>query len=157
MRNVHFFNLFDLKNPDRDVTKTIISEKSTDELRSELEQAILEVDENDTFDRRVRYYMHRKHLSSKDLYEKAYIDRRLLHKIIKNPNYHTSKKTAFALCIAFELNYQESAELISLAGYSFSPNAKYDRAILYFIKEGIFDLDIINELLYSLSLPCLGE
>lgn len=157
MRKIHYFNLFNLKNPEKDVTKTIISDKSTEKMSQELSELLGLVDENDTFARRVRYYMHKNHLSSKDLYEKAYIDRRLLHKIIKNPSYHTSKKTAFTLCIAFELNLNEAIEFVSLSGYSFSPNDKYDSAIRYFIKEGIYDLDTINELLYASSLPCLGE
>lgn len=157
MRKIHYFNLFDLKNPAGDVTKTIIFEKSDAQLSRELNELLAIVNENDTFARRVRFYMHKKHLSSKDLYDKAYIDRRLLHKIIKNPSYHTSKKTAFSLCIVFELSYMEAVEFISLAGYSFSPNDRFDCAIKYFIKEGINDLDTINELLYAASLPCFGE
>lgn len=157
MRKIHYFNLFDLRNPDRDVTKTIIPEKSATQMTKELEDLLVCVKENDTFAKRVRYYMHKNHLSSKDLYDKAYIDRRLLHKIIKNPNYHTSKKTAFSMCIAFELSYMESVEFISLAGYSFSPNDRFDCAMKYFIKEGVNDLDTINELLYASDLPCLGE
>lgn len=157
MRKIHYFNLFDLKNPDKDVTKTIITEKNDSQMTEELMSILSEVREDDTFSKRVRFFMRRSHFSSKDLYDKAYIDRRLLHKILKNPNYHTSKKTAFALCIAFELNLTETMEFISLAGYSFSPNDKYDCAIRYFINERIYDLDTINELLYAASLPCLGE
>jgi len=157
MRKIRHLNLFNLKCPEKDITKTIIIDKSIDEITCNLSKSLLEVNEKDTFARRVKYYMHKRQLSSKDLYEKAYIDRRLLHKIITNSEYHTSKKTAFSLCIAFELTLQDSVEFISLAGYSFSPNDKYDCAIRYFIKNGIYDLGMINESLYAVSLPCIGE
>lgn len=79
MRKIHYFSLFDLKNPDKDITKTIISEKNDSQMTEELMSLLSEVREDDTFSKRVCFYMHRNRFSSKDLYDKAYIDRRLLH------------------------------------------------------------------------------
>jgi hypothetical protein len=105
----------------------------------------------------VLYYMRTKRLSTKDLYERAYIDRRLFHKIIKNRRYHPSRKTVFALCIAFELDYLESVELMGLASYSFASNSKGDMILKYFLSKRIYDIDMINSVLYQFKCPCIGD
>lgn len=157
MAKIRYFNLFDIKNPDKDICRKEYIGKSEDELKEEIENLLADVNVADTFARRTCYYMHLKKLTTKELYDKAYIDRRLLHKITKNSKYHTSKKTAFALCIAFELSLAESVDYLSLAGYSFSPNDRYDCLIKYVISQHVYEIDTINSLLYDAKLPCIGE
>ena len=72
-------------------------------------------------------------------------------------NYHPSKQTAFALCVALHLSYEESKDLIRLANYSFSTNNRYDLIFSYILKERIYDMDTINEFLDYYGYPCLGE
>ena len=61
-----------------------------------------------------------------------------------------------ALCIGLQLNLQEGEEFLNLAGYSFSNTSKYDLMIKFFLKNEIYDLDTINDLLYQYHQPCLG-
>ncbi len=118
---------------------------------------LADMDATTTFSSMVRYYMDTKRLTTKDLYERAYIDRRLFHKIIKNRRYHPSRKTVFALCIAFELDYLESVELMGLASYSFASNSKGDMILKYFLSKRIYDIDMINSVLYQFKCPCIGD
>ena len=103
MKNQRYFYIFDLNNPENDIREEVGRSISEAQINSDLEDVLSEVDETRTFSSVVLYYMKTKHLSTKDLYERAYIDRRLFHKIIKNRRYHPSKNTVFALCIALEL------------------------------------------------------
>jgi len=147
---------FDVKNEENDIT--LKEEKlSPDQVRKELSEVLDLTWEWDTFSKRLRHYIKKRKLKSKDLYERAYIDRRLLHKIITKKNYHPSKKTAFALCIALELSFTESVEFIGLANYAFATNNKYDQAIAYFLRKRIYDIQLINECLYDNHLECFGE
>lgn len=157
MKKERKYYLFDLNNPENNICKSIVTELSEEQMHSDIEELLDTVDESDSLSSKVLYYLRRKKLSSKDMYERAYIDRRLLHKITKNPKYHPSKKTVFSLCVAFELNYHESIELLGLASYSFSPNSKYDTLFAYFLSKGIYDIDVINDILYEYGYPCIGD
>ena len=157
MSKNHTFYMFDLENPTNDVCMQ--SNKRIDESKiiSELSTVLSTVNENDTFSAAVRFYLKSKHLTTKDLYDRAYIDRRLIHKILKSNRYHPAKKTVLALCIAFELSYGESLDLLGLASYSFAPNSKSDVIFQYFITKGIYDIDLINDALYRFRCPCIGD
>jgi hypothetical protein len=157
MKQEHFFYLFDLEHPDQDVKKAINKDVSEDRIVSEVNSMLADLDETTTFSSMVRYYMDTKRLTTRDLYERAYIDRRLFHKIIKNRRYHPAKKTVFALCIAFELDYLESVELLGLASYSFAANSKSDMILGYFLAKRIYDIDLINSVLYKFKCPCIGD
>ena len=157
MKNQRYFYIFDLNNPENDIREEVGRSISEAQINSDLEDVLSEVDETRTFSSVVLYYMKTKHLSTKDLYERAYIDRRLFHKIIKNRRYHPSKKTVFALCIAFELNYVESMDLLALASYSFASNDKGDMIFKYFLSKRIYDIDLINNALYQYKCPCIGD
>ncbi len=157
MKNQRYFYIFDLNNPENDIREEVGRSISEAQINADLEDMLSEVDETRTFSSVVLYYMRTKHLSTKDLYERAYIDRRLFHKIIKNRRYHPSKKTVFALCIAFELNYVESMDLLALASYSFASNDKGDMILKYFLSKRIYDIDLINNALYQYKCPCIGD
>ena len=157
MKQEHIFYLFDLENPDNDVKETINKDVTESKIVSEVNDMLSGMDETTTFSSMVRYYMDIKRLTTKDLYERAYIDRRLFHKIIKNRRYHPSKKTVFALCIAFRLDYLDSIELLGLASYSFASNNRGDMILSYFISKQIFDIDLINSVLYQFKCPCIGD
>jgi hypothetical protein len=157
MKQEHIFYLFDLKNPDKDIKEPINKDISEKKIVDEVSRMLSDLDESTTFSSMTLYYMRTKRLSTKDLYERAYIDRRLFHKIIKNRRYHPSKKTVFALCIAFRLDYPESIELLGLASYSFASNNKGDMILKYFLSKRIYDIDMINSVLYQFKCPCIGD
>lgn len=156
MINKRTVTFFDIRNEDNNIT--IEEEKiTTEEVKEELKDVLDLTWEWDTFSKRLRHYIKTKKLKSKYLYDRAYIDRKLLHKIITKKNYHPSKKTAFALCIALELTFIESVEFIGLVNYAFSTNNRYDQAVAFFLRKRIYDIQLINECLYDNNLECFGE
>ncbi|MGN0114066.1 MAG: RNase III inhibitor, partial [Acutalibacteraceae bacterium] len=82
-----------------------------------------------------------------DVYKKARIDRRLFSKIRSNKKYIPCKKTVIALCLALELNREETDQLLSSAGYSLSSADDYDLAIAFFIDKKVYDFFDINDVL----------
>jgi len=91
-----------------------------------------------------------------EIYNRAGIDRRHFSKIRSNSDYHPSKQTAIALCLALRLNKPRSEELLSCAGYSFSSSEIFDLIISYCMENGIYELADINTALVSFSLKPLG-
>lgn len=90
------------------------------------------------------------------VYKKANIDRRLFAKIRKDKFYHPSKNTVLALCIALELNTEQTQDLLSRAGYNLSLSIPFDIIIHYFIKQNKFDIFEINEALFDFDQEPLG-
>ncbi|MDR2752162.1 MAG: macro domain-containing protein [Clostridiales bacterium] len=90
-----------------------------------------------------------------EIYKKANIDRKHFSKI-KNKHYKVGVKTALALAIALELNFERTQDLLGRAGYTLSPSILFDVVIKRFIEKGIFDIGVINEDLVLRQLPILG-
>ena len=110
-----------------------------------------------SFSTRLLKLIDKKGKTDVEVYKKAHIDRRLFSKIRSDKEYKPSKNTVVALIIALELNDLEATELINSAGYSFSLDIKEDVVVLYFIENGLYDIDLINEVLSYYDLPVLGE
>lgn len=95
-------------------------------------------------------------MSDPEVYKRANMDRRLFSKIRSNPGYQPAKSTVLALAIALQLNLDQTTDLLSRAGFAFSPSSKADLIIKYFIREGIFNIHEINEALFSYKQKLLG-
>ena len=102
-------------------------------------------------------YIDAQGLKDSAVYKAAGIDRRLFSKIISDRGYRPSKDTAVALALALKLSLFEAEDFLSRAGYVLSHSSKRDIIIEYFIKERVYDLGIINEVLYSLGEKTLGR
>lgn len=106
--------------------------------------------------KKLNYYMHAKDITTSMIYERCYVDRKLISKITNRSNYHPSKATMLALCIGLQLNITEATEFIALAGYSFTNTSKFDLVIEYMLTNEIYDLRFINEMLEKYEQPLLG-
>ena len=95
--------------------------------------------------------------SNAEIYTAAQMDRRLFSKICNKPDYRPTKLTALALAIALELTLDQTKEFISRAGYALTHSSVTDLVVEFFISKGIYNVQAINEALYELDQPLLGN
>ncbi len=91
-----------------------------------------------------------------EVYTRANLDRKHFSKIQCNVNYHPSKKTAMALCIALKLDLDESRDLLARAEWAFSPNRKMDLIVMNAIINHEYNINQINAVLFQYGQDCLG-
>ena len=96
-----------------------------------------------------------KGLSDPYVYKKANLDRKLFSKIRCNPDYCPSRKTVIALAIALELTLEETTDLLSRAGYAFSPGSRADLIVEFCIINKIYDIFEVDMLLFKYGQPTL--
>lgn len=96
-----------------------------------------------------------KGMTDSECYRKAGIDRRHFSKM-RNDNYHPSKSTVLALCIALSLTKNEAVALLEKAGYTLSRSSVQDLIVEYFLVNRQWDIDLVNEALYEHDQPLLG-
>ena len=120
-----------------------------------MEANLLE-DMEPTFSQTLFKMIKEKGISETDCYKNANLDRRLFSKIRSNDDYQPRKNTVFALCIGLKLNLDEAEELLDKAGYSISHSIKFDTIMEYLIKQKVYDIMTVNEVLYSFDCPILG-
>lgn len=91
-----------------------------------------------------------------EIYTRANIDRRLFSKISSNENYQPSKQTALAFAIALKLSYDKTQKLLASAGFILSKLLVFDIIVSYFIEHRVYDVDLINQVLYEHNQALLG-
>jgi len=91
-----------------------------------------------------------------EVYTRANLDRKHFSKIQCNVNYHPSKKTAMALCIALKLDLDESKDLLARAEWAFSPNRKMDLIVMNAIVNHEYNINQVNAVLFQYGQECLG-
>ena len=90
------------------------------------------------------------------VYKRANISRQVFNKIKNDSNYHPKKPTVLALCVALELDVDETEDVLSRAGFALNPSSKFDLIVQYYISRGCFDHFEINEALFAYDQPLLG-
>lgn len=95
-------------------------------------------------------YIDEKGLKDSEVYKKVDIDRKLFSKIRCSNNYIPRKNVIIKLCLALGLTKDDFNKLLNSAGYSLSAN-KFDLVISYCLDNNIYDLNIINDYLYTYS------
>lgn len=91
-----------------------------------------------------------------EIYTRANLSRQHFSKIRNNPDYKPTKPTAIALALALELDLAETRDLIGRAGYALTNSSKFDVIIMYFIREGNYNLFDINAALFEFDQSLLG-
>ncbi|MFJ7368279.1 helix-turn-helix domain-containing protein [Lysinibacillus sp. NPDC098008] len=84
------------------------------------------------------------------IYERANISRDYWSKLISNKIKEPSLKVLYKLAITFELNIEETNTLLSNFNRAFSEDASMlDQIVAYFINEGIYSPELIDQILYE--------
>ena len=92
-----------------------------------------------------------KGFSETQIYKSANIDRRLFSKIRSDSSYHPQKQTILPLLIALHLSISEAEDLLSRAGFAFSPTSPIDVIYRFCIQNEIFNQNVIEELIYEVG------
>lgn len=90
------------------------------------------------------------------VYNRANIDRRHFSKIANHDDYKPSKQTVLAFAIALKLDFEQTKDLLALAGFTLTKTNLTDVIVSYFLEYKIFDVDLVNQILYKYDQPLLG-
>ena len=96
------------------------------------------------------------HLDNKDVWKRANLDRKHFSKIQCDRNYHPKKKTVMALCIALQLDLEQSKDLLARADWAFSPSSKVDLIVQKAIIDKQYDIMQLNVTLFKYTNEILG-
>ena len=91
-----------------------------------------------------------------DVYKRANISRKHFSHIVNDVSYRPKKETAVALAIGLRLTREETDSLLEKAGYILSSSSRFDLIISYCLKNGIYNIYKINEILYEEGEKTLG-
>ncbi|MBQ8093704.1 MAG: macro domain-containing protein [Clostridia bacterium] len=117
--------------------------------------AFLNTDE-DTFQERLFKLIDMSGMDDVSVYKKANIDRKLFSYIRCHREYVPKKQTALAFAIALELDMNDMLDLLSRAGYTFSPSDRGDLIISYFVQHRNYNIYEINAALFKYNQKTLG-
>jgi len=95
-------------------------------------------------------FIDEKGVKDSEIYKKVDIDRKLFSKIRCSNAYIPRKNVIIKLCFALGLNKDNFNKLLNSAGYSLS-SSKFDLVITYCLDNSIYDLNIVNDYLYTYS------
>ena len=139
-----------------EVMKNVAADSTTPKQAEQIRK-VLEEGTEATFVDKLLGIIGEKGLRDTEVYKSAQVDRRLYSKIVSARTYRPSKDTCIALCLALGLDQDEATDMLFRAGHSLSHSSARDLIFEYFFREGIHDVDRVNEVLYCLGFKTLGR
>jgi hypothetical protein len=121
---------------------------------SELEEFI-DRHQSASFSERLFQHIDDKGETDAAIYKKAGVDRKHFSKIRSIPDYKPGKRTVIALCLSLELSEEETGDMLNVAGFSLSDSDRFDLVIRFCLEKKIYDIDDVNQALYSLKVKPL--
>jgi len=112
-------------------------------------------DAGDTFQQRLFKLIDDSGLDDVAVYKRANIDRKVFSRIRCKKDYQPKKRTAVAFAIALELDLPTMEDLLSRAGFAFSPSDTFDLIIAYFVTKKNYDILQIDAALFKYGQPTL--
>lgn len=132
-----------------------LSPKSEKEMLKDLKEAMAWRDES--FAECIRRMMEERKMKASACYRAANISKAVFSNIINKEGYKPTRNTAFAFAVGFKLDLSQTRELLAKAGFAMSDSLPFDRVMKYIIEHRFYDIGRVNELLFELDLPLLGE
>lgn len=136
--------------------KTPENNKNLTEFMSEKTLDNLIKNADDSFSEYLFKLIDERHMDDVTVYKRANIDRKVFSQIRCKKDYRPKKTTAVALSISLRLDISTMIKLLAKAGLALSTNNKFDLIISYFVKNRIYDIDMINSALFKYGQPQLG-
>ena len=130
-----------------------VSPKTIDEATTEIKETKLEP----TFRELLFKYIDESGMTDPEVYKKAHIDKRVFSKIRTDEKKYIPKKTAICLALALELNLDEFNKLLNANNDYIGENNYFDIAIVWCIKNNIYDIEQVNDILYACNLQLLTK
>lgn len=100
-------------------------------------------------------FIREKGVRNADLYHRSDITKAHFSKIKNDEDYHPSKETVLALALGLKLTLDETKLLLERAGYTLTNSSQTDLIVEFFIKQHLYDVDAVNEVLYEIGLPTI--
>ena len=110
-----------------------------------------------TFSNRLMQFTEEKKIAVPELCRRSGIDRKHFSKMKNNPNYRPAKNTVIALAVGLRLSFEEAEDFLKCAGYALSKSSRADLIAEYCLRNGIYDIDRINDLLFRYNETLLSE
>lgn len=131
------------------------SNQDYDALLEELKEKLDERQKHlaDSFSEYLLHLIEVKGMQNVEVYKAAAVDKKLFAKIKNDLDYHPQKLTCLCLCIGAKCNLDEAKDLLSRAGYAFSPSDMRDVIFQYFIEKKIYDIFEIDLQLEEYGVP----
>ena len=121
-----------------------------DDITKELEEELKKREPN-FYDYLVAYMDEKDIDNEAELYKKAEVNRATYSKIrsMRKTNYRPSKPTVIKLCLALELDEEQTQEMLHTVGYGMSNSSLIDKIIMFFIKHKIYDIFEIDDAIHD--------
>lgn len=107
-----------------------------------------------TFFETLLMLLEKKGLDYVDFYTAANISAQTWSQM-QHQTHNVSKTTVFRAVLTLKLDYLDAAILMEKAGYTFRSNDRMDMAMTCFLRVGIYDQGLVDNLLWDSSLPTL--
>ncbi len=114
----------------------------------ELREFLSGVSAGESFSSLVNGFMDRNRMSPKDVYTNACLSRQDFSRITK-PGRGVKRGTVYSVAIGLRLDWNDTLRLLRSAGYAFREGNIFDAIMQFCIVKKIYDVEIINYLLYD--------
>ena len=145
--NKNFYFSYDI--PDNNAYLTV--EENSEIYETDIIKKIKKSPLTDTFQELLFKFINKSGLKDSEVYNKAYIDRRLFSKIRSDKYYHPSFGTVTLLALSLKLSTEEYKQLLNYASYSLPTNTYAGITLKYCFNNKIYNIYEVNNLIYTLT------
>ena len=143
----NFYFSYDITDNNAYLTVEENSEIYETDIIKKIKESLL----TDTFQELLFKFINKSGLKDSEVYNKAYIDRRLFSKIRSDKDYHPSFGTVTLFALSLKLSTEEYKQLLNSASYSLPTNTYAGITLKYCFNNKIYNVYEVNNLIYTLT------